>query len=176
LVENQGKRCVVVLDEIEKVDDPKSLNPLLLPWDIGRCSLEQKKHTDTSQILWIATSNLGQKIILEHVAQWNHPDTPPNRAEYSQLATSIRRSIAETLGASLMSRVTAILPFLPFTQEEKFAIGTEAVLSHQDFPSRPLSITEIEAIVKRAVNDVNLVEEEGARSLYRVVETHMVKL
>jgi hypothetical protein len=54
LIENQGKRCVVVLDvrgsiyreihadkyfslqEIEKVDDPKSLNPLLLPWDIGR--------------------------------------------------------------------------------------------------------------------------------------------
>jgi len=65
---------------------------------LGRCSLEQKKHTDTSQVIWIATSNLGQKIISEHVAQWGHPDAPPSRAEYMQLSTAIRRSISEVLG------------------------------------------------------------------------------
>ncbi|KAF8496320.1 P-loop containing nucleoside triphosphate hydrolase protein [Gautieria morchelliformis] len=175
LIENQGKRCVVVLDEIEKVDDSKSLNPLLLPWDIGRCSLEQKRHTDTSQVIWIATSNLGQKIIFEHVKEWGHPETPPTRDEYTQLATAIRRRIAEVLGASLLSRVTTILPFLPFTETEKIAIGTEAALVHQEFSSTALSSAEIEAVVRRAVKDVNFVEDEGARSLYRVVETHIIR-
>lgn len=65
---------------------------------LGRCSLEQKKHTDTCQVIWIATSNLGQKLIAEHVQQWKHPDGPPSRNEYIQLATAIRRSISEVLG------------------------------------------------------------------------------
>lgn len=74
--------------------------------DAGRCSLEQKKHTDTSKVIWIATSNLGQKIISEHVKEWGHPDTPPARGEYTQLATAIRRHIAEILGVcNLLSRV-----------------------------------------------------------------------
>ena len=159
----------------------------------GRCSLEQKKHTDTSQVIWIATSNLGQKIIAEHIEHWGHPDTPPTRGEYTQLATAIRRHIAEVLGvryysppgltcthdlfrkASLLSRVTTILPFLPFTEMEKIAIGTEAALVHQEFMSTSLSSAEMEDIVRRAVNDVNFVEAEGARSLYRVVETHMIR-
>ncbi|KIJ44307.1 hypothetical protein M422DRAFT_168513 [Sphaerobolus stellatus SS14] len=175
LIENQGNRCVVVLDEIEKVDDPKALNPLLLPWDIGRCSLEQKKHTDTSQVIWIATSNLGRKIITEHVEKWKHPDAPPSRAEYMQLATAIRRSISEILGASLLSRITVILPFLPFTETEKIAIGTEAALSYQQFMDTQLTAADLEGIVTAAVRDVNFVEEEGARSLYRVVEAHMGK-
>lgn len=174
LVENQGRRCVVVLDDVEKVDDPKALNPLLLPWDIGRCSLEQKKHTDTCQVIWIATSNLGKKLITEHVQQWKHPDGPPSRNEYIQLATAIRRSISEVLGAPLVSRITAILPFLPFTLREKKAIGTEAILSYQDLIPKSLSPEEIDRIVDRSVNDTNLVEEEGARSLYRVVEAHML--
>lgn len=65
---------------------------------LGRCSLEQKKHTDTCQVIWIATSNLGQKLIAEHVQQWKQPDGPPSRNEYIQLATAIRRSISEVLG------------------------------------------------------------------------------
>ncbi|GJJ12329.1 hypothetical protein Clacol_006570 [Clathrus columnatus] len=179
LVENQGRRfaCLGITDslqEIEKVDDPKALNPLLLPWDIGRCSLEQKKHTDTSQVIWIATSNLGQKIIAEHVQQWKHPDVPPNRNEYIQLGTAIRRSISDILGAPLLSRITAILPFLPFTLKEKRAIGTEAVLSYRILLNRPFSSEDMNAIVDRSVGDTNLVEEEGARSLYRIVETHIV--
>ena len=51
LIENQGKRCVVVLDvraymlgyvssdllhqEIEKVEDEKYLSSLLMPWELG---------------------------------------------------------------------------------------------------------------------------------------------
>jgi hypothetical protein len=145
-------------------------------------------------VIWIATSNLGQRLISEHVERWSHPDSPPTRAEYTHLATAVRRRIAEVLGvreypffyciflltwtyvkASLLSRVTAILPFLPFTEVEKIAIGTEAALSQTEFASTPLSSAEIEAVVRRAVKDVNFVEEEGARSLYRVVETHLLR-
>lgn len=82
---------------------------------------------------------------------------------------------ALSLKASILSRVTTILPFLPFTEVEKIAIGTEAALSHQEFMSVPFSSSEIESLVRRAVKDVNFVEAEGARSLYRVVETHMIK-
>jgi hypothetical protein len=62
LIENEGKRCVVVLDvrsqrsatrpkepkeddslmnlqEIEKVDEPKILYSLLMPWELGKISL-----------------------------------------------------------------------------------------------------------------------------------------
>ena len=75
----------------------------------------------------------------------------------------------------MLSRVTAILPFLPFTELEKVAIGTEAALSQGEFSNIALSSAELEAVVRRAVKDVNFVEEEGARSLYRVVETHFSK-
>jgi hypothetical protein len=70
-----------------------------------------------------------------------------------------------------------ILPFLPFTDQEKLAIGTEAALSfHQLSGDNPLPAAELESIVKHAVNDVNFVEEEGARSLYRVIEGHMMQI
>jgi len=77
----------------------------------------------------------------------------------------------------LLSRITAILPFLPFTEKEKIAIGTEAALAFQHlFGDNALTAAELEAIVMRAVHDVNFVEGEGARSLYRVVEAHMMQV
>jgi len=63
---------------------------------------------------------------------------------------------------------------MPFTLTEKIAIGTEAALSFQQYITTNLTASELEDIVKAAVKDVNFVEEEGARSLYRVVETHMM--
>jgi len=71
--------------------------------------------------------------------------------------------------------MTVILPFMPFTETEKIAIGTEAALSFQQYSSAPLTAVELEAIVRAAVKDVNVVEEEGVRSLYRVVESHMTR-
>ena len=35
LTENEGKRCVVVLDEIDKNEDEKNLWSLLAPWELG---------------------------------------------------------------------------------------------------------------------------------------------
>lgn len=68
--------------------------------------------------------------------------------------------------ASLLSRVTTVLPFIPFTAEEKLAISAEALhsLTGEETELPPATI---DMIVRNSLNSYILAE--GARSLYRAV-------
>ncbi|EEB90084.1 hypothetical protein MPER_11758, partial [Moniliophthora perniciosa FA553] len=158
LANNEGKRCVVVLDEIEKTEDAKALWTLLVPWE------------------------LGQDIILSYHEARDRAYEMMTREEYVELMGIVRPRLSDHLGASLLSRVSAILPFVPFTEEERRAIASE-------FISRSEKESELvkemvmskekdderrwrENIIRGAMSDFIL--SEGARSLYRAVSSQLV--
>lgn len=152
LLENEGKRCVVVLDEIEKTEEQKALWSLLMPWELGRCTLEAgKRHVDVRNVIWLGTSNIGHELVFDHHRNRPEPDKQMTREEYFQLMEMLRPRVSDCLGASLLSRVTTVLPFTPFTLEEKKAIAAEAVYSLGGDASRALSPQEVEVVVTQAL-------------------------
>ena len=73
-----------------------------------------------------------------------------------------------------MSRVTAALPFVPFTPEERLAIASEAILSLGGEEASALDPDAFEKLAMKAVDEY--VETDGARSLYRSVSTHLMEM
>jgi len=135
LIENEGKRCVVVLDvrsqhftvpdpkkfdssmnlqEIEKVEDPKVLYSLLMPWELGkgvarqntpflthagsgRCSLlAGHRQVDVRQVIWLGTSNIAHDLVFEYCGSL--PGKNITREEYLELAQQLRPGISHSLG------------------------------------------------------------------------------
>ncbi len=72
-----------------------------------------------------------------------------------------------------MSRVTAVLPFVPFSSEEKMAIASEALLSLGGEFAQEMSPDEFEHFAARSVSEY--VSTEGARSLYRSISNHLME-
>ncbi|KIJ16854.1 hypothetical protein PAXINDRAFT_75169, partial [Paxillus involutus ATCC 200175] len=173
LLENEGKRCVVVLDEIEKVEDQKALWSLLIPWELGRCSLEAgKRHVDVRNVIWLGTSNIGHEMVFEHQHNRTEPDKQMTREEYLELTDILRPRVSHCLGASLVSRVTTVLPFVPFTLDERKAIAAEAVYALAGEAARVMSPPDVESLVTKALP--SYYPGEGARSLHRAVSNLLV--
>ncbi|KAI0647576.1 P-loop containing nucleoside triphosphate hydrolase protein [Trametes meyenii] len=173
LMENEAKRCVVVLDEIEKTQDEKILSSLLMPWEYGRCSFEAgHRHVDVSKVIWLGTSNIGHGLVFEHQDSRPAPETQLSREEYIDLMGLFRPRVSERLGASLLSRVTAVLPFVAFTSDEKLAIAAEALyaLAGEAVTTMPPATRDL--IVRTSLN--SYIPSEGARSLYRAVSTQLL--
>nr|VWP02094.1 F-box and WD domain protein [Ganoderma boninense] len=170
LIENEGKRCVVVLDEIEKTQDEKILSSLLMPWEYGRCSFEAgHRHVDVSKVIWLGTSNIGHDLVFEHQDKRPTPETQLSREEYIDLMALLRPRASDRLGPSLLSRVTAVLPFVAFTADEKLALAAEALhgLVGESVTDMPPATRDL--IVRTSLN--SYIPSEGARSLYRAVST-----
>ncbi|KDQ33054.1 hypothetical protein PLEOSDRAFT_1060740 [Pleurotus ostreatus PC15] len=168
LVENEGKRCVVVLDEIEKTEDPKTLHSLLMPWELGRCSFEAgSRHVDVRNVIWLGTSNVGQELVFDHHAARAEPETLMSREEYVQLMALLRPRVSEQLGTSILSRVTTVLPFVTFTMDEKMAIASEALHTLAGDLLKTISDDSLNMIIREGVG--RYIPSEGARSLYRAV-------
>ena len=74
---------------------------------------------------------------------------------------------------SLMSRVTAVLPFVPLTPDERLAIASEAILALGGEEAAALDTSSFEDLAMKAVNEY--IETDGARSLYRSVSTHLME-
>ena len=72
-----------------------------------------------------------------------------------------------------MSRVTAVLPFVPFTSEEKLAIAAEAILALGGEEASELGTEDFERLALQCVSEY--IESDGARSLYRSVSTHLME-
>lgn len=173
LINNEGKRCVVVLDEIEKTHDEKTLWSLLMPWELGRCALEASGcHVDVQNVVWLGTSNVGHDLVFEHHEARAQRDEVMSREEYVELMGLFRPRVSERLGASILSRVTTVLPFVPFTSEEKRAICFEALHTIAGDVIRTLPTDVADSMVDGAL--ASYASAEGARSLYRSVSNQLV--
>ncbi|EGN95763.1 hypothetical protein SERLA73DRAFT_113458 [Serpula lacrymans var. lacrymans S7.3] len=175
LLDHEGERCVVVLDEIEKTEDEKALWSLLMPWELGRCSVEAgKRHVDVRNVVWLGTSNIGHDLVFEYHESREDPDISVSREEYVELMALMRPRVSQRLGASLLSRVTTVLPFVAFSLEEKRAIAAEAIYSLAGDMVRTMSPQQIESMVVKALP--HYLAAEGARSLYRAISSQLVEM
>ncbi|KAG6864747.1 hypothetical protein C0991_007422 [Blastosporella zonata] len=173
LCDNEGKRCVVVLDEIEKTHGESSLWALLMPWEHGRCTFEAHgRLVDVRNVVWLSTSNIGQEVVFEHHNARALPDELMSKAEYTELMALLRPRVSERLGTSILSRVTTALPFVPFTPEERRAICYEALHTIAGDIIPTLSTDVVDSMVKGALADYTA--SEGARSLYRAVSNQLM--
>ncbi|KAF8921812.1 P-loop containing nucleoside triphosphate hydrolase protein [Mucidula mucida] len=173
LINNEGKRCVVVLDEIEKTKDDSVLWSLLLPWELGRCSFEANSmNVDVRNVVWLGTSNIGHDLVFEYHDSLKHPNQTMSREEYVELMAQLRPRVSDRLGASVLSRVTTILPFVPFTLEETRVIASEALQSISTDLTSGISKAALNTVIEGALRE--FIPAEGARSLYRAVSNLLV--
>ena len=68
--------------------------------------------------------------------------------------------------------MTTVLPFVPFTTEEKLAIAAEALFSLAEDAATKLPAATVEKLVKDSLK--SYVPAEGARSLYRAVSAQLL--
>ncbi|KDQ61064.1 hypothetical protein JAAARDRAFT_55783 [Jaapia argillacea MUCL 33604] len=175
LEENEGKRCVVVLDEIEKTEDEKYLLSLLTPWELGRFTPEAgRRPIDVRNVIWLGTSNIGHELVFTHQDMRQSPDEVMSRQEYVELMGLLRPIVSGRLGASLLSRVTTVLPFVPFTLDEKMAIAAEALYSLGGEMANKMTADMVEFILQQAIAGYS--PAEGARSLHRAVSSQLLDM
>lgn len=74
----------------------------------------------------------------------------------------------------MLSRITTVLPFVPFSLEEKKAICSEALYTLGGELARSLSLEEVETMINAAL--ANYSAPEGARSLSRAISNQLVDL
>ncbi|KAF9053010.1 hypothetical protein BJ165DRAFT_1444835 [Panaeolus papilionaceus] len=167
LINNEGKRCVVVLDEIEKAEE-KTLWSLLMPWELGRCAFEaSSRHVDVRNVIWLGTSNIGHDLVFQHRDARRNPDELMSREDYVELMGLLRPKVSERLGASIASRITTVLPF-------KRAVAYEALFELSGDLIRTLAPSTVESIINRALVDYRM--EEGARSLSRAISNQLIDI
>lgn len=73
---------------------------------------------------------------------------------------------------SVLSRVTTVLPFIPFTMEEQTAIATEALNALAGDAAQTLPSATVDKLIENALK--NYISAEGARSIYRAVSTELL--
>ncbi len=72
----------------------------------------------------------------------------------------------------MLSRVTTILPFVPFTLEETRVIASEALQSISTDLTSGISKAALNTVIEGALRE--FIPAEGARSLYRAVSNLLV--
>ncbi|KAF8333070.1 P-loop containing nucleoside triphosphate hydrolase protein [Cantharellus anzutake] len=170
LARHEGSRCVVILEEIEKTADKQVLHALLMPWELGKLPASPQLVFNTSPVIWVCTSNAGEELVFEcHHAK--DMTTKSAREEYLKLMARMRSRLADEIGASIVSRVNAVLPFLPFTVDEQRALASETLselIAREEVRPEWLNTGASDELVESAIAEY--MEREGARSIHRAVQ------
>ncbi|TFY53835.1 hypothetical protein EVG20_g9951 [Dentipellis fragilis] len=178
LLENEGKRCVVVLDDVPgNRENRGSARSVPTPDALGNrplFSARGDRHIDVRNVVWLGTSNIGHDVVVDYQDTLSDPSVTMTQDEYLELVNLLRPKVSDRLGASLLSRVTAVLPFVPFTEDEKMAIATEAFYSLGGDLVASLSPEVVEETVRKSL--ANYTTAEGARSLYRAVSSLLLDI
>ncbi|KAL8734004.1 MAG: hypothetical protein Q9166_001765 [cf. Caloplaca sp. 2 TL-2023] len=188
LADHSGKEAVVFMDEFEKTTDDGH-ESLLLLFDEGFYKDHRviDKQLDWTKIIWILTSNQGELMIQKY---WD--DHLADKPEYAQLQIPIdplQRKLEQhfqiTLGAPLTGRLSAIIPFLPFSNEERAVTTYKFMRKLFNKTRKPISV-EAKQLARHLylnfIDDGQLASfiaekyyspELGARSLQKAVNTQI---
>lgn len=124
LAANNGRRCIVFLDEFEKTT-ADIWNALLIPFDRGEYQDRRNlKMVNCSKTIWILATNAldkriigfcdGNKAIFEE-------DNPYNRENLlEELTAAMREDFISVFKPPLTGRISAFVPFLPFSKSETY--------------------------------------------------------
>lgn len=136
LAANTGQRSVVFLDEIEKA--PLDIwQRLLILFESGD-STDSRNHQglDCSKTIWVLAGNLGSGTIAKfwdtHLRDRNSDQQL--LAPFKELRRSLQKDAKMHFGAPFTGRITAIIPFVPFSKEEQgtmaFRLANSYVVGH----------------------------------------------
>jgi hypothetical protein len=119
-------RSLSIIQEIEKAADKTVWHSLLMPWELGKATVispvnNEQIDIDTSQVIWIATSNSGDDATLKFFAERSRPSDRGESAlarlahnprpkednftrnDYLQLMQAVRKRLGEILGVCFFS-------------------------------------------------------------------------
>jgi len=125
LWENAGERCVVFLDEVEKMG-VEVRNAMLKLFESGMFKdRRDDKPANCSKVIWVLAANLGCEIIQNF---WVHhlkdrTEEQQRKVSFASFERILKESIIRNLGAPFTGRLTAIVPFMPFNAGEQ-AVAT----------------------------------------------------
>ncbi|KAL9029864.1 MAG: hypothetical protein Q9196_001942 [Gyalolechia fulgens] len=189
LTDSDGRKAVVFLDEFDKMNH-SVYKSLLLPFEEGfyKDRRPQGKPLDCSKIIWVLASNQGEAIIQkfwdEHLA--DKPEHHQLIVPLDALRHALERSFHVTLGAPLTGRLTAIIPFMPFSIEERAVTTYKFMRKVFNESRRDISVANKQLArhlylnfvddgqLASYISDKYYFPELGARSLQKGVNTQIL--
>lgn len=183
LVEWDGKRTVVFLDEFDKTTDDVRQAMLLLFESGSYTDRRNNNKIDCSKVLWILAANLGIKEItkfwVDHLK--DRSQEQQNLAPIRDLQITLKQCVIQVFGAPLTGRFSALVPFLPFNEGERAITAYKFMRELWHDVRKPIDTNGKRFAGNVFVNFVNdeqiakhiaqrYLEETGARSLADAVE------
>ncbi|KAI1660675.1 P-loop containing nucleoside triphosphate hydrolase protein [Daldinia decipiens] len=189
LVDNQGKRCVVFLDEFDKTDYD-TRNALLKVMDDGtyrdRRGESDHAELDCRRVIWILATNLGNDAISRFHSQYLIKcSNDEDRANISiePLQNELEELYMSRFSPAVTGRIDEIAPFFPFDKGEQAVVAHKFLLKFIDEVRCPIDEGTNRLVGHtniRVIEDGKVCEEIarkwykerlGARSIYKGVRT-----
>jgi hypothetical protein len=151
LRENEGKRCIVFLDEFEKTK-PAVLNSLLVPLDKGKYTDRVDNHElePCLNTIWIMAANASVDTCTKFYNDHKGADFLET-APFIGLQETLRQEFVDLMGAPMTGRIGEIFPYFPFTPEEAAALACDVVLKYVRMCREPFSSAK-----KKVIGDLLL--------------------
>lgn len=179
-----GQRSIVFLDEFEKTTE-EVRNAMLLPFESGYYKDRRDgKDLDCSKVIWVLAANLGTELIqrfwTEHLK--DRTEEQQKKVSLASLEKSLRQLTISRLGAPITSRLSSLVPFMPFNAGEQ-AVATYKFMrqlwnqvrkpidrSAKDFTGHIFINYIDDGSIATYIPRDNYSAEEGARPLQRAVK------
>ncbi|KAK6534841.1 hypothetical protein TWF281_006140 [Arthrobotrys megalospora] len=174
LAANNGRRCIVFLDELEKAGlDVR--NALLVPFERGATIPDRRggnPKLDISKVIWIlATDALDSDI--KTFYETKKPLTPTVMTKESHsLVERMRKTLHGAFGAAFTSRIDLILPFFPFSPDEQAVLADLEIGERKGQLRQPISLDPKN---RRLVGNINLTMEKDYQVCKAIAKTYMVE-
>ncbi|KAH0561971.1 hypothetical protein GP486_003322 [Trichoglossum hirsutum] len=149
LAKNAGQRCIVFLDEFEKTTSDIH-QALLFLFDNGE--YQDRRHLtkiDCSKTIWILATNALDAII-QNFCKLHHKllfldDDQGDHCEklrlIKQLSKELKEDFLSKFDSPITGRISAFLPFLPFSPGEQAVIVHKSLLDLGQKVRRPICLT-----------------------------------
>ncbi|KAL8673304.1 MAG: hypothetical protein Q9168_002266 [Polycauliona sp. 1 TL-2023] len=191
LASNHEKRCIVFLDEFEKTNSDIH-KTLLLPFDNGE--YQDRRNQDKincSRTIWILATNAHDPVIQDFSANNSRAlfiddDESEKEGLLKQLSKQIKQDFLAHHGPPVTGRISAFIPFLPFSKGEQAVIIHKHLLEFGRNIRTPISLTEgdgeqlignVRLRIRRDASVCGILAQAeyhvdlGARSLISAVDT-----
>ncbi|KAL8834149.1 MAG: hypothetical protein Q9170_003896 [Blastenia crenularia] len=191
LASNHEKRCIVFLDEFEKTNADIH-KTLLLPFDNGEYQDRRSQDKiNCSRTIWILATNAHDPVIQDFSANHNRAlfvddDESDKEGLLKQLSKKIKQDFLAHHGPPVTGRISAFIPFLPFSKGEQAVIIHKHLLEFGRHIRTPINLTEgegeqlignVRLRIRRDASVCGILAQSeyhvdlGARSLISAVDT-----
>ncbi|KAI9774153.1 MAG: hypothetical protein M1840_005246 [Geoglossum simile] len=137
LSHRSGRRAIIFLDEFER-SSTEVRDTLLIPFGEDRRNEQQ---VDCSKVIWVLASNALDSIIMDsHERGCLASGSEDQKAkQINGLQSRLLAGLRSKFGFPLAGRISSIIPFLPFSNEEQAVIAHKYLLQLAENVRSPVS-------------------------------------